>query len=87
MPKSCAIPLAMGACNLDNNDLDVRAQFLSQYSAELGRVGSKVKNESSNLFVETLLTLYQLPRAHGPHTQRHNTHTLPRTVSRPLEPT
>lgn len=61
LPYSTTAPIAMRAGGLDPTITDDRVDFDAQYKQELSKVQSKVKQASSNIFVDQLLTLFQLP--------------------------
>lgn len=61
LPYQTAAPIAMRAGNLDPTNLDERDAFDLQYKSETSAVGSKGKALLSSIFVEQLITLYQLP--------------------------
>lgn len=61
LPYSTIAPLAMRACSLDEADENTRNQFDFYYKSETSKVGSKVKNDLSNMFMDQLLALEGLP--------------------------
>ena len=53
--------VAMEAAGLDPNNADDALAFDILFKSETSRTSSKVKNDLSKLFVDTLLTLNNLP--------------------------
>jgi len=61
LPYGKAAPIAMTAGGLNAADANERSAFDFQYKPELARVGSKTKQLLTSIFVDQLLTIYQLP--------------------------
>ena len=77
VPYRQVAPDVMRACNVDPLS-DDRAAFDLWYRSETGKVQSKLKNQMSGLFVDAMLTLYDVPpivdaSSNPPHIEAHKT--------------